>query len=258
MFTLASRIHFSNNVRILLGILCFCFIVWIFFNILDYENHPDLQPQDRAGQIDGGVAYGPLPPVKQKPAVEKVKVAVYYECLCPDSKYFVTSQLYSTWKEIGEIMDVQFVPYGKATTSKTKHGYTFECQHGTEECKGDIIHCCAAKILDSETSMEYINCMMKQREFDTNKIAQDCAAELGIDWPKIEGCAIGREGEELHAEAGILTNKIQPPVSFIPTIELDYSQRSQKAMLKNFVLEVCKVFLEKTGKKGPQGCVNIL
>ena len=46
-----------------------------------------------------------------------VRVDVYYEVLCPDSRYFVLHQLYPTFQKIGEAMDIHYVPYGKATVS---------------------------------------------------------------------------------------------------------------------------------------------
>ena len=44
----------------------------------------------------------------------KVKVDVYYETLCPDSKYFIRSQVTPTFKSIGDIMNLNLIPFGKA------------------------------------------------------------------------------------------------------------------------------------------------
>jgi len=44
----------------------------------------------------------------------KVKIDVYYETLCPDSIQFIRRQLYPTFNKIGQIMDINLVPYGKA------------------------------------------------------------------------------------------------------------------------------------------------
>jgi hypothetical protein len=45
--------------------------------------------------------------------------------------------------------------------------------------------------------------------------------------------------------AGKRTEALRPRVSFIPTIEIDGNQRSQKLLLKNFPKEVCAAFKEK-------------
>ena len=71
--------------------------------------------------------------------VPKVKVEVYYEVLCPDSRHFVLDQVVSTWKSLDAIMDIKYIPFGKATYKKDdqdKNGWQFTCQHGKNECIG--------------------------------------------------------------------------------------------------------------------------
>ena len=43
-----------------------------------------------------------------------VRFALYFESLCPDCKQFITEMLWTTWKKVGKIMDLQLVPYGNA------------------------------------------------------------------------------------------------------------------------------------------------
>lgn len=45
---------------------------------------------------------------------EKVKVSVYYEALCPDSKFFVTYQLLPVYEDFQKFINLDLVPYGKA------------------------------------------------------------------------------------------------------------------------------------------------
>lgn len=40
---------------------------------------------------------------------------VFYEALCPDSKNFIIKQLHSAYARAPSLIDIQFVPYGKAT-----------------------------------------------------------------------------------------------------------------------------------------------
>ncbi|KAG8198797.1 hypothetical protein JTE90_007101 [Oedothorax gibbosus] len=46
---------------------------------------------------------------------EKVKLDVYYETNCPDSMRFITRQLYPVYLEMKDAIDIQLVPFGKAS-----------------------------------------------------------------------------------------------------------------------------------------------
>lgn len=46
--------------------------------------------------------------------MDHVLVEVYYESMCPDSKYFIRQQLVPVMDKIPEIVDFRLIPYGKA------------------------------------------------------------------------------------------------------------------------------------------------
>lgn len=50
---------------------------------------------------------------------DTLKVSLYYESLCPDSVRFVVRQLYPGFLKLGDILDLDFIPYGFATVSIT-------------------------------------------------------------------------------------------------------------------------------------------
>ena len=57
-----------------------------------------------------------------------MQVEVYYETLCPDTRYFIRQQLYPVWQDLKHIMDIHWKPYGKATVSKSVlTWYTYIC-----------------------------------------------------------------------------------------------------------------------------------
>ncbi|KAK8720600.1 hypothetical protein OTU49_013216, partial [Cherax quadricarinatus] len=93
----------------------------------------------------------------------RVKIEVYFESLCPDSVHFFTHQLYPTWLDLRDIMDLVFVPFGKARATPTGTGdYEFECQHGPDECYGNKVMSCAQESLPIHTQMEFFHCMMSK------------------------------------------------------------------------------------------------
>lgn len=49
---------------------------------------------------------------------EKVKVSVYYEALCSDSRFFILKQLVPAYESIPDYIELDFVPYGKAEVSE--------------------------------------------------------------------------------------------------------------------------------------------
>lgn len=54
----------------------------------------------------------------------------------------MTTQVWKTFESILNITNMTIVPYGNAhETYDTKSGlYQFVCQHGPQECLGNIIH----------------------------------------------------------------------------------------------------------------------
>lgn len=44
----------------------------------------------------------------------KIKISVYYEALCSDSRFFILKQLVPAYETIPDYIDLDLVPYGKA------------------------------------------------------------------------------------------------------------------------------------------------
>lgn len=82
-----------------------------------------------------------------------------------------------------------------------------------------------------------------------------CAREFTIDVETIQKCYNSPHGKELLKIAGEATKALRPAVSFIPTITLDGDQRSQKAILKDLMSEICDVL--KSGGMIPKACESL-
>ncbi|XP_070070070.1 gamma-interferon-inducible lysosomal thiol reductase [Drosophila takahashii] len=170
----------------------------------------------------------------------KVVVTVFYEALCPDSKYFLTKQLLPTFMVAEAIMDVQLVPYGKAKTKELNNEITFDCQHGPSECQANIYHACATEIIkDPLLRLQVVTCMIRD-----NRIPEDamykCSKQHIIDVMLIKKCFDSNQGVDLLKLNGEATHALSPPVTFIPTITIDGSQGRQASILKDLLSEVCK------------------
>ncbi|CAG4978977.1 unnamed protein product [Parnassius apollo] len=170
---------------------------------------------------------------------DKVKIRVYYEALCPDSKHFFLKHLTPVTEKLSEFIHVTLVPYGKATTKEKNGKYYFMCQHGEEECFANKIHSCSIEALGNMTmSVKFTDCMIADN-MDADKALERCAKQMKIDPKPIRDCATNEHGSALLKKHGDDTNIIKP--TFIPTIILNGSKDNQAAILKNFLLEVCKL-----------------
>lgn len=98
--------HF-NIVTIVTFITYLIFNENYIFNLSDTKIYVELQ-----------VDQAPTPlSQKDDPTRQRVHVAVYYEALCPDSRSFILKQLGPTYRRLTANVEVELVPYGKATVS---------------------------------------------------------------------------------------------------------------------------------------------
>jgi len=188
----------------------------------------------------------------EKAVNETVVVDIYYECLCPDSRSFVLHQLAPAWAEYKEIMEVNLIPYGKATTTRSGDELHFSCQHGPPECLGNTFHACGVKSSDMDTSVSFVTCMMEKYDEPAAETAKSCASQLKISFSTIESCVTGPEGKKLLHIMGEMTHRLSPKVSFIPTVEIEKSQNRFVDALKNLSLQVCLEYRVKFGKSYPK------
>lgn len=199
-----------------------------------------------------------------------VLVVVYYETLCPDSKNFVLHQLQPAFDRAPELMDIEFVPFGKASvrangtirsrtfvdfcghfshnltlfqqwTTKSDGSLEFDCQHGPIECEGNTIHACVVEaVREPRTRLAMVACMI-QNNIMPRDIFYRCAKEHGVEIESIKKCYDSPHGAELLKVHGEATHALRPAVSFIPTVTLDGAQYVQKSILKDLFGNVCQV-----------------
>ncbi|XP_053638813.1 gamma-interferon-inducible lysosomal thiol reductase [Cherax quadricarinatus] len=146
-----------------------------------------------------------------------VKIDLYYETLCPYSIDFVTTQLYPTWTILKDIMEVEMFPFGNAEYEADGDGWVFTCQHGDEECHGNMIHACAKDhFKDINIEMEFVNCLLSA-DYPPNAGAT-CAAQVGQDWAPLEECVSSLEGQNLLHDVAVQEEKLDPQLYFVPWI----------------------------------------
>ncbi|CAL4116004.1 unnamed protein product, partial [Meganyctiphanes norvegica] len=106
------------------------------------------------------ILFGLITPSFTNESAKKVKVSAFFEALCPDSRNFVLAQLYPTYKELKDIMEVEANAFGKAKSEPNGTGYSFKCQHGSKECHRNMLMACAKNYLQEEEYLHFVNCIM--------------------------------------------------------------------------------------------------
>ncbi|XP_041675122.1 gamma-interferon-inducible lysosomal thiol reductase isoform X2 [Drosophila eugracilis] len=170
----------------------------------------------------------------------KVVVTVFYEALCPDSKYFLTKQVLPTYKVAERIMEVRLAPYGKARTNQINDRITFDCQHGPTECQANIYHACTVEIIDDPLlRLQVVSCMITDNYLPQNAMHK-CSVQHNVEFDAIQKCFDSKQGLDLLKLNGEATQSLRPSVKFIPTITIDGFQGRQAAILKDLFSEVCR------------------
>ncbi|XP_063849997.1 gamma-interferon-inducible lysosomal thiol reductase-like isoform X2 [Scylla paramamosain] len=229
------------------GRLLIRFIIFILIMVLGWKvwEYMDLPPQ-----LDIPPGYPQQgkrePEAAEVAAYPPMNVVVYYEALCPDSRYFVLKQLKPTYGKLRSIMSVSFVPYGKAQTTEKEGKYTFTCQHGPVECRANTVHACVTNaIRDEEKQLDIVSCMIERNE-QPMKVGQKCVEKFGEEWSKVAQCVESDKGASILKHMGDMTHSLRPKVSFIPTVEIDGSLSEQSQILQDIHKVLCRRY------KGPK------
>lgn len=186
---------------------------------------------------------------KSKKSDEKVKIAVYYESLCSDSKRFITQQLAPVWRDFRGAIKVKLVPYGKSTHDKVDNKWQFQCHHGADECYGNKVQSCILKdrSLQDTDKMELVICLMSQTNPD--KELDKCLAQVNkqSESVKLKKCAEDTQGDNLLASYGDKTDTVMRPLAFVPTIVINekFDQATQDEAFTNLKAVVCRVSVNK-------------
>lgn len=181
---------------------------------------------------------------------DPIQVGLYYESLCPGCRQFLTEMLFPTWVLLNEIMTVNLVPYGNAQEKPDGGKYVFQCQHGEQECLGNMIETCVLNMTNS--AFQIINCM--ESSSDVIKSAKTCAELYSpkLSWDSVMKCVKGDQGNQLMHQNAMETDGLKPPHQYVPwvTINGEHTEDLQNKAMSSLFSLVCSMY---KGSK-PEAC----
>ncbi|CAH0553509.1 unnamed protein product [Brassicogethes aeneus] len=182
---------------------------------------------------------------------DTVKVTLYYESLCPYSKEFITEQLAPAYSVLGDSLDIELIPFGKAKISNNKGKRKMICQHGPKECFGNKMQACVIdQNFTQKQEIALVNCIM-DNDPEVKENVQACCKKYDIPWRPIKRCIKGDRGDRLLNEFGSITDKLEPKLTHVPTITINnvYNTTIDEDSRSSLLKTVCNFFVEK-----PTGC----
>jgi len=195
-------------------------------------------------------------------APSPVHISLYYESLCPGCRAFIKEQLIAANKAFGpskpgSVLHVSLFPYGNAQESFNGSQWVFNCQHGQQECIGNVIETCSMSLLHNFTTYwPYITCIeTSPNETDMLLVGKECANKLGIDFIPIQACAMGSLGNQLEHKMAEATAALVPPHKYVPWIVVNgvHTEEIQSAAQTDLIKLVCDTYKGPT----PQVCAKM-
>ncbi|XP_028407156.1 gamma-interferon-inducible lysosomal thiol reductase-like [Dendronephthya gigantea] len=183
---------------------------------------------------------------------KRVNITLYYESMCGGCMYFIKNQYYPAFQAIGSIMNVHLVPYGNANEKEKGDKWVFSCQHGKQECIGNLIETCAIHFYPKASDFfPFIHCI-EVSEVYPSTAAPSCAQKFHLNYSKIESCANGDLGNRLEHEMALKTEALKPTHTYVPWVTLEgvHTKEIQNEAESNLIELICKTY------KGPvpSGC----
>jgi interferon gamma-inducible protein 30 len=148
--------------------------------------------------------------------VEKVKVELYSESLCPYCAQFIVNYLNPFFNNgLIDIVELRIIPYGNAHVVDGK----LVCQHGPDECELNIIQTCSIRLWPKVTDwFPFIYCLETLDRSTAAKNWKSCVHPSHLDLDPLIECSASPLGAKLEMEFAAETDRLQPPHKYVPWV----------------------------------------
>ncbi|XP_075579934.1 gamma-interferon-inducible lysosomal thiol reductase [Pelecanus crispus] len=189
-----------------------------------------------------------------RPAAAPVELSLYYESLCPACREFLVQELFTTWLLLpAEAMTITLVPYGNAEERNVSGKWHFQCQHGPEECLGNMIEACLMhEAQNFSTYFPVIFCLESGSSVTKNLEACLQVYAPQLDGGRIAACVQGDAGAALMHRNAQLTQALDPPHQYVPWIVVNgkHTDELQAQAQASLLGLICRLY---QGEK-PEAC----
>jgi len=156
-------------------------------------------------------------------------------------------------------MTLRSFPYGNAKETKNADGtYTFTCQHGVNECIGNMYEACAVEHYNTTGSNHiptwwpFTYCMYKSQNAGNATVAQKCATDNGLIWETLTTCAGSdpakgstADGNPLMHQMAVTTDNLVPPHTWTPWVVVDGKPLTSSQLDLPLTPIVCNLYSAK-------------
>ncbi|KAL8589550.1 hypothetical protein ACOMHN_015936 [Nucella lapillus] len=190
---------------------------------------------------------------EEKLGAPVVSFELYFESDCPYCQLFIADQLYPTFTKVGSIMNLTLVPFGNAEEKMQGDHWEFTCQHGKEECVGNLLETCAIHVMKGDYTriMPFINCIESSQNYPM-KAVKVCAGQHGAPLGEIMQCYNSTEGNLLEHQMAQRTDALKPSHQYVPWVVLNgvHTEKINTEATENLLKLICDTY---TGPK-PEAC----
>jgi len=169
----------------------------------------------------------------------RLSLKVVLEYLCPDSIRFVQNQLKPAFEQCPNNFNIDVIAHGKASYVPNAHGgYSFRCQHGEAECRGNKALACAKKFAPNHDAyIAFVICAMGRRSY--RAAITECSS--GALQRSINECVSSAEGQRELKKMAESQYTVAPHLGYVPSIVVNgkHSQEMQNAAEFNLKQLVC-------------------
>jgi len=199
-------------------------------------------------------------------AAQNLTVELYSEALCPDCYNFEIGAWDTVWNSPGFqgiLTSYEQIPYGNAKNASGR----VTCQHGVNECKGNMQQACIIKYHPKTADhLPILVCQVRAYPQGGPAVlaaAQTCVEAAGFDFAPIAKCygdGAGDEGVALIEANAARTGALQPPHTSVPWVVINGKpvdlncQGDPVCLNANFMKYVCDAYKAGGGTAPPAAC----